>query len=302
MNLGTAGPHPEREGRAPPQGLAMRRNPPGLPADAFAAHECWLDGGRWGRVRALSFTPQGPATAQPPATVLHWHGGGFRLGKPEYVAAYAQALATACGVTVICPQYRLAPDHPFPAALNDVAAALAGVLAQNTGAPLILSGDSAGGALAAGAAVLCGEQAIALAGLVLLSAWLDLSVTNPCYGANAATDPLFSADSAQEAAEQYLQGHDPRDPRASPLFANPQHFPPSFLSVGTGEVLAGDTLALHARLTAAGRPVRISQIDGMEHVAVTRGAGLVGAEQTFAQVVAFVRDCAQAAAKGPVSG
>ena len=154
MNLGTAGPHPEREGRAPPQGLAMRRNPPGLPADAFAAHECWLDGGRWGRVRALSFTPQGPATAQPPATVLHWHGGGFRLGKPEYVAAYAQALATACGVTVICPQYRLAPDHPFPAALNDVAAALAGVLAQNTGAPLILSGDSAGGGLAAGLALL----------------------------------------------------------------------------------------------------------------------------------------------------
>ncbi len=299
--LATQQPLAERKGRAAPEALALRRGAGAVPADVFASYEYQLDGGPLGTVRALRFWPDGTPSPAPRATVLHWHGGGFRLGRPEHAAVFAQNLATACDVEVICPHYRLAPEHPFPAALNDAMAALAGVLggvltgSLARGAKrIILSGDSAGGGLAASLAVLCGQRGIALAGQVLHSPWLDLAVTNPSYGANAARDPLFSAASAREAAEQYLQGNKADDPLASPLLADAAIFPPTYISVGDGEVLAGDALAFHAGLTAAGRSAHLSVIAGMEHVAVVRGAGLVGAEQTFTEACAFIRAIASA--------
>ena len=155
-----------------------------------------------GGVRCLRFSPSGASRG----TLLHMHGGAFRIGCPEQIAPFALALAQACAVTVICPAYRLAPEHPFPAGLNDGWAVLR-ALAETANHPLILSGDSAGGGLAASLAALAHQAGIPLAGLALLSPWLDLSVTDPAYTTNAATDPLFSAEAAREAATLYLQGH-----------------------------------------------------------------------------------------------
>lgn len=215
------------------------------------------------------------------------HGGAFRIGCPEQIAPFALALAEASAVTVICPAYRLAAEHPFPAGLNDGWAVLR-ALAEDEGHPLILSGDSAGGSLAASLAAMAHQAGIPLTGLALLSPWLDLSVTDPAYTTNAATDPLFSAEAAREAAALYLQGHGASDPLASPLLGEVSGYPPTYLSVGTGEVLAGDARRLRDRLELTGVPVTLHAVYGMEHVAVTRDRDLVGSAETFAGLVGFV--------------
>jgi epsilon-lactone hydrolase len=272
---------PERAGHVAPADLVRRRA--GLVA-AVAA-------GVWrteptpievelGGVRCLRFAP----LSEPRGTVLHIHGGAYRIGCPEQIAPLAAALASQCSVNVICPAYRLAPEHPFPAALND----LHKVVTALDSTALILSGDSAGGGLAAALAALCAKDRIKISGLALLSPWLDLMVTHPAYATHAATDPLFSKESAQEAARLYLQGHLPEDPLASPLFASLTGFPPTYINVGTGEVLAGDAREMHVRLLAAGVEAKLHQVDGMEHVAVTRDRALVGAAETFEALAAFV--------------
>lgn len=274
----------ERSGRPAPAELAARRA--GM-AGAIAGGtwrtdpapaELVLDG-----VRVLRFRPAGPARG----LVLHLHGGGFRQGCPEMVGPYAAALAERCGVEVVCPAYRLAPEHPFPAGLND-AAKVYRALRREGGGPLIVSGDSAGGGLAASLTALVTSEGTAPAALVLLSAWLDLTVTAESYQANAATDPLFSRESAESAAELYLQGHAPTDPLASPLLAPLAAFPPTLVNFGDGEVLADDSRAFHAALRAAGVSAELHSVAGMDHVAVTRGATLVGAPETFATVTGFI--------------
>lgn len=272
----------EREGRAAPPEVVARRQ---AMVQALASGAWTTDAApvteRAAGVRVLRFRP----VAAKRGTVLHLHGGGFRLGCPEMVGAFATALAARCGVEVVCPAYRLAPEHPFPAGLTD-AYAVYRELVQADDGPVIVSGDSAGGGLAAGVAALSAETPPK--GLVLLSAWLDLTVSSPTYRTNAATDPLFSFESASLAADLYLQGHPPDDPLASPLFAQLDGYPPTLVSVGAGEVLADDARSFHRALVAAGVEARLSEIAGMDHVAVTRGLSLPGAAETFEAVAAFV--------------
>lgn len=274
----------ERPGRPAPADIAARRE--GM-AGAIAAgtwrtdpppEELTLDG-----VRVLRFRPRGPARG----VVLHLHGGGFRQGCPEMIGPYAAALAERCAVEVVCPAYRLAPEHPFPAGLNDAAKAYR-ALRREGGGPLIVAGDSAGGGLAASLTALVASQGDAPAALILLSAWLDLTVTAESYAANAASDPLFSRESAEAAAELYLQGHSPHDPLASPLRAPLHAHPPTLVNFGEGEVLADDSRAFHAALQAAGATAELHPVAGMDHVAVTRGLTLPGAPETFAAVTGFI--------------
>ena len=275
---------PERTGREAPPDLAARRA--GI-AGAVASGLWTVDPPprelMLGGVRALCFDPPGTARA----TVLHLHGGAFRLGCPEQIAPFAAALAKRCGVAVVCPAYRLAPEYPFPAALNDARAVLL-ALQQADAGPVVLAGDSAGGGLAASLASLARHDTLAPIGLILLSAWLDLTVSAASYGANAASDPLFSRESAAEAADLYLQGIADNDPLASPLLADPAGFPPAFISVGAGEVLVDDARTLAARLDAAGVAARLDIVPGMDHVAVTRSMDLPGAAQTFDAVATFI--------------
>lgn len=277
---------PERPGRPLPPDLVQRRAEmaEALASGVFAvspAPEERVLGGR----RVLRVAP--PAEVR--GRVFHLHGGGFRNGVPEMEAPYAAALARRCGVEVVLPAYRLAPEHPFPAGLGDAWAALQAYAARGDGSPLIVSGQSAGGGLAAGLAVLAGRAGLRLDALVLIAPWADLTVTAPSYGANAATDPLFSPEAARTAAELYLQGFDPAHPLASPLFAGDFHrFPPTQIVFGAGEVLADDSRALHARLAAAGVRAELVGIDGMEHVAVTRDRSLPGAAEAFEAIAAFI--------------
>jgi epsilon-lactone hydrolase len=236
-----------------------------------------------GNRRALRVTPD-----QPRGRVFHLHGGGFRNGIPEMEAPYADRLMRACDVEVILPEYRLASEHPFPAGLNDAWGALRAYAAQSPGTPLIVSGQSAGGGLAASLAVLAAHEGLALAGLVLIAPWLDLTITASSYANNRASDPLFSPESAAIAAELYLQGGDPRHPLASPLFAPLAGLPPTQISVGAGEVLYDDAWRFNDRLRAAGVVSDFLAVPGMEHVAVTRGADLPGSPETFARIIRFI--------------
>jgi acetyl esterase/lipase len=237
-----------------------------------------------GGLRALRTEPGGP----PRGVVLHFHGGGFRLGCPESLGAYATALADRCGVAVVAPAYRLAPEHPFPAGLVDARHALT-ALRQSYDGPVILAGDSAGGALAAGLAALAAEEdGRPPAGLVLHSPWLDLTGSSRSLDSNAATDPLFSKASASQAAELYLQGHSPRDPMASPVFADVAGFPPTLISIGQGEVLLDDARTFHEALQAAGVPSELLVLPAMEHTAVCRNMELAGAAETFEATARFL--------------
>lgn len=241
--------------------------------------EQWMEG-----VRVLRFHPPGIVRG----TVLHFHGGGYRMGCPEIVGPYAAALARRCGVEVVCPAYRLAPEYPFPAGVKDGLAVLCELAGERRG-PLILSGDSAGGGLAAALAALAGAEGVDLAGLILLSPWLDLTVSARSYDTNGGSDPLFSRESAKLAAQLYLQeGVEPDHPIASPIFGPITSFPSVLLNVGAGEVLFDDAYSLAARLRDADIEVELLAVAGMDHIAVVHGLTLPGAAETFDRVTAFI--------------
>lgn len=278
-------PLPERPGQAVPLDLQQKRD---MLATAVRSGALPLPNGQSvvhiGGVRTLRFG----AAAPKGGTVVHFHGGGFRQGQPEMIARYAAALAEAADVEVFCPAYRLAPDHPFPSGLNDAICVIAKLAAISPERPLFVAGDSAGGGLAAAATLLCISDGVRIAGLVLHSPWLDLTISNPCYRANAASDELFSEELATEAARQYLQGHPASHQLASPLHGDVANFPRTFISVGTGEVLYADALSYHDRLVAAGCAVEICAITGMGHVAITRDLALTGARQVMDKTVSFI--------------
>ncbi|MCB2080514.1 MAG: alpha/beta hydrolase [Novosphingobium sp.] len=276
----------ERPGRPADPDLADRRGQMelGVQAGAFRTERPAVEE-TFAGARALRFSPDG----EPKGYLLQLHGGGFRIGRPEFEGPLSEKLAARCGIEVIVPQYRLSPEGPFPAGLNDALAALKALREQVGEAIVLVGGDSAGGGLAASLGVLAAAGlAPRIDGLVLLSPWLDLTVTAPAFAENADTDPMFSEEQANIAAELYLQGFDPEHPLASPLFAPVEGYPPSLISVGTGEVLRDDSLRFHEKLLAAGVRSRLSAIDGMEHVAVVRSPDLTGSAETFDEIVRFI--------------
>jgi monoterpene epsilon-lactone hydrolase len=202
---------------------------------------------------------------EPCDVVVYFHGGGYRLGSAVQFTGFAARLADATRARVVVADYRLAPEHPYPAALHDTARVYEQLLAES-GIPPIAVGDSAGGGLAAALVVACVNAEVAVPrGLVLMSAWLDLRCAAASYHSRSATDQLFSLDAARQAAEQYLQGHDPRDPLASPLIADVASFPPTLLFASTDEVLLDDTVAMATALAQAKVPTATSFIPGMPH-------------------------------------
>lgn len=277
---------PERPGRPADPDLAERRGQmqAGVDAGVWKTEKPPVETTLAGR-RCLRFQPDG----QPRGYLLQLHGGGFRIGRPEFESLFAEALVKRCGIEVVVPQYRLSPEAPFPSGLIDAHEALKALRTEVGDATVIVGGDSAGGGLAAALGVLCnqpGEPRID--GLVLLSPWLDVRVTAATYASNAATDPMFSKESADNAAELYLQGFDPSHPLASPLLAPVEGLPPTMVSVGTGEVLLDDSLLFHEKLVKAGVKSTLSAIPGMDHVAVVLSLAKPGAAETFEEVVKLI--------------
>lgn len=199
--------------------------------------------------------------------LLYLHGGGFRIASALAYRSYGSHLAAVLGARVLLVDYRLAPEHKFPKAVDDCFTVWESLLAEgiDTGR-IVIAGDSAGGGLAASVTMHALADGVLPAGVICCSPWVDLTVTAATYDTNADSDKLFSRTSAEEAAPAYLGGADPSDPIASPLFGDWSGAPPLLILVGDVEVLLDDSRRLAEVATAAGVDVTLSVYPEMPHI------------------------------------
>ncbi|MEQ8659983.1 MAG: alpha/beta hydrolase fold domain-containing protein, partial [Gammaproteobacteria bacterium] len=178
--------------------------------------------------------------------VLYLHGGGYVMGSPHTHRALAGEIARAAAATVLLPDYRLAPEAPFPAAVDDAVAAYRDLLdAGHAPRHLAVVGDSAGGGLAVATLLALRDAGLPLpAAAVALSPWSDLCCTNASYTTRAALDPMIDPDDVRYMAGRYRQGAAATMPLASPNHADLHDLPPLLIHVGTDEVLFDDAVAL----------------------------------------------------------
>ncbi|SHL01860.1 Acetyl esterase/lipase [Pseudonocardia thermophila] len=227
-----------------------------------------------------------------PHQVLFLHGGGYSLGSARTYRAFAAHLARATGAPVHVPEYRLAPEHPHPAAVDDAHAAYRALRAVGHEPQRIaVAGDSAGGGLALSLLLRLRAEGADLPGSVaLISPWLDLDLSSPTLEANRRTDVLLSRHWLEQAAAGYRAGADPADLR--PLQADLTGLPPIHLLAATGEILLGDADALAARLAAAGAPHTYDRVPGLWHDFVLYTGAMAEADAAVARLGAAVRaDC-----------
>ena len=209
-----------------------------------------------------------PSGAERDAVVLYLHGGGYVLGSPRSHRHLAAAIASAAGARALLLDYRLAPEHPFPAAVDDAVAAYRWLVQGGIGpGKIVIAGDSAGGGLTVAALLALRDARVPTpAGAVCLSPWVDLTGTAGSYQRNADSDPIVRPALIQEMANAYLRGLDPRTPLASPLFGDLRGLPPLLIQVGAGEVLVDDATTLADRAKAAGLDATLEVWDHMVHV------------------------------------
>jgi epsilon-lactone hydrolase len=227
---------------------------------------------------------------EPRGTLLWFHGGGFIAGTPEVTIGKAAATARAAGVRVRSVDYRLAPEHPFPAAPDDALAAYRAVLEEVSADRLIIGGESAGAALALGLAITARDAGLPLPrGVLLYSPPTDLAMTGPSHHTKADVDDALTPALLAEVFEAYAGDVPLEDPRLSPLHAELRGLPPLLVVVGTHELLLDDALALVTRAAAADVDVDLVVGAGMPHVFPGRGAELPRASEALDAVGAFVR-------------
>ena len=207
------------------------------------------------------------ASLATPST-LSLHGGGYVLGSSASGRPLAAQLAEATSAVVYSLDYRLAPEHPCPAAIDDSTAAYQWLLDQ--GIPphqIAFVGDSAGGGLTMATLVKLRDHGLPMpAGAVCISPWVDLTLTASSLSSNADSDPQVSLQGLQEMAVHYLNGLNAASPVASPLFADLAGLPPILIQVGGAEALLDDAGAMDAALRAAGVDSTLEIWDGMIHV------------------------------------
>ena len=232
--------------------------------------------------------------------VIVWmHGGGFSVGSCFTHRGLAGELARHANARVLTIDYRLSPEHAFPAAIDDVVAVYAKVAAMTNIAQLGVIGDSAGGALTLAAAIEARDTGVRTPdAIALYSPWLDLTCTANSYTSRAASDPLIHPDVLRMLAGDYLGDHPADDPKASPLFANLAGLPPILLQTGSNEVLLDDTLGLDQRGRAAGIDVTLEIWPEMVHVFQAYGAFLPEAHAALARTGRFFNSCWDTAKTG----
>ena len=202
------------------------------------------------------------------AAVLWLHGGGYTIGSPRTYLRLGADLGRGCGLPVLLPDYRLAPEHPHPAAVHDGVAAYRWLLAQGIRPERIaLGGDSAGGGLAVATLVALREAGVRLpAAAAVLSPWVDLTLTSSTWQSRKHLDPLVGGHNAPEMAEAYLGGQDPTTPLASPLHADLRGLPPLLVLVGDHEVLLDDARGLERRAREHGVDATLREFPELHHI------------------------------------
>lgn len=255
---------------------AADRLPAGVTATAVAVGD--------GAARRLD-----PAAADPTRAVLFLHGGGYCIGTAQSYAGFAGQLADRVRCPVLMPDYRLAPEHPHPAALDDALAGWKELAAEVPAERLAVVGDSAGAGLGVALTTTLRDGGEPLpAALGLLSPWLDLAADRRVDPALARRDPLLSPAWLEACARAYAGGHELSDPALSPLRGSLDGLPPTFLVAGGDDVLVSDAdrFALAAR--EAGVRVEYTRVPGLWHDYVLQAGLLAEADKALAQLAAFL--------------
>jgi acetyl esterase/lipase len=236
----------------------------------------------------------------PGQAVMHIHGGWFNFGSAQAFRHFAGHIAVSAGVAAFVPDYRLAPEHPFPAAAEDVRACYFGLVEQGF-SKIAITGDSAGGTLAIGLLVsLAANRAFAaeaLVGGVALSPVTDLTLSGESWSTRAIADPYFTQPQAAELVRSYLDGDDPADPKASPLYADLKNIVPIRVHVGNDEVLLDDSIRFVERAVAAGVDARLDVWEGMVHGYLGSLGRLAASTETLQLISEFLNDRFARAAK-----
>ncbi|QOZ28024.1 alpha/beta hydrolase [Bradyrhizobium sp. CCBAU 51753] len=232
-----------------------------------------------------------PPAAPHDKAILYFHGGGFRIGSVASHRDLIARLAEAAGCRVLAIDYRLAPEHRFPAALEDAQTAYRYLRDQGLRpADIAFAGDSAGGNLVLAAMVAARDAGDPLpAAAVLMSPWTDLAATGASYQSRAAADPIHQRAMILALAKNYLgAGGDPRHPLASPLYADLAGLPPLFIQAGDRETVRDDATVLAAKAKAAGVDVELEVWDGMIHV-FQMFPEIPEAREAISRLAAFLR-------------
>jgi acetyl esterase/lipase len=245
----------------------------------FTSATCGGVRGEWGRARG-----RGPASL----TILYLHGGGYVSGSAVTHRAVTGHLAARCRARVFAADYRLAPESPFPAAVDDATAAYRGLLAEGVSASdIVIAGDSAGGGLSMATALRLRELGQPLPrALALLSPWTDLTLGGL---AAEAAEILLTLPWLHEGANAYLAGADARHPLASPVYADLHDLPPTLIQVGSDEVLLEDSRRLFARLRECGVPARLEEYPRRWHVFQVHAGVLADADRALEAAAQFIR-------------
>ena len=222
--------------------------------------------------------------------VLYLHGGAYVTGSAAIYRHFTWRIAAALRASVLVVDYRLAPEHPFPAALDDAVAAYRWLLAQGV-APrqIAIMGDSAGGGLALATLLRLRDEGLPLPAVaVALSPWTDLAMTGASYARNARADPMIDVAVVPHLVRLYLGGADPRHPHASPLYGDPTGLPPTLFQIGSDEILHDDAVRMAERMRAAGCHAELEVWPRMPHVWHLFAPLVPEAQRAIARIAAFV--------------
>jgi len=229
------------------------------------------------------------ATAE--RVILYLHGGGYVAGSIRSHRELASRLSKAAAARVLLIDYRLAPEHPHPAAVEDATAAYHWLLSCGISpGRIVVAGDSAGGGLTVATLVALRDSDRPLPATgVCLSPWVDLEGIGDSMTSKAAVDPMVQADGLKRMADMYLGALDPRTPLAAPLYAELSGLPPLLIQVGSAETLLDDSTRLAERARKAGVDVTLEVWDDMIHVWHVFASMLPEARQAIDAIGAFVR-------------
>lgn len=219
------------------------------------------------------------------------HGGGYHNGSPRTHRRLAADLSRSTHMRVLTPEYRLAPEQPFPAGVKDALTTYGWLIRQGIAEErIVVGGDSAGGGLALSMLLALREAGAKLPrAAVLLAPWTDLTCSGGSYSRLRKFDPIITREALREAGLQYAGQRDPADPMLSPLFADLGGLPPMLIHAGGDEVMLDDSRVFAQRAAAAGVDVTLKIFEGMWHVFHASGTGIPEARQAIDEIGVYVK-------------
>jgi monoterpene epsilon-lactone hydrolase len=230
--------------------------------------------------------------SRPDFHILYLHGGGHVSGSPKLYRDFSWRIADAARARVLMTYHRLAPEHPYPAAIEDAANAYRALLAGGADPrAMALMGESAGGGLVLGVLLKLRDEGTQLpAAAVTISPWTDLALSGSSYGQNDEADPMLSRADAARLARHYLGETDPRTPYASPIYGDPSGLPPTLIQVGSDEILLDDSIQMAGRMRDAGCKVELEVWPRMPHAWHVWARVMPEARAAIARIGVFVQE------------